>query len=235
MRKEIIFTSAALFRTENLALEMNSESSRDWIFSRGVLDLWVHNIGSTGFEPVRPSYTVIAFNVPLTHVVEDNTEIEEVNSYDTGSILRGLWAKNPAFRKPSQMTGHLLLEFANAEDANRAINEGLTICHKRVEIEKRKREPPRCRRCNTHGHYAAHAARPWTRSAAPAGTHTQLRRARPRSGSAATAGCTGMPRGRATARLSFARRRSRTSATWRTRFRTTSRMSSGRMPQPRRR
>ncbi|TRM60971.1 hypothetical protein BD626DRAFT_354885, partial [Schizophyllum amplum] len=142
-------------RTENLALEMNSESSRDWIFSRGVLDLWVHNIGSTGFEPVRPSYTVIAFNVPLTHVVEDNTEIEEVNSYDTGSILRGLWAKNPAFRKPSQMTGHLLLEFANAEDANRAINEGLTICHKRVEIEKRKREPPRCRRCNTHGHYAA--------------------------------------------------------------------------------
>ncbi|KAL1737841.1 hypothetical protein HDZ31DRAFT_12456, partial [Schizophyllum fasciatum] len=99
------------------------------------------------------TYTVIAFNVPLSHDVDKNAEIEEVNELPPGAINRGIWAKNPKFRSPQQLNGHLLLEFVSASDANKACLEGLIICSKRVTVEKRRNEPPRCRRCNKHGHY----------------------------------------------------------------------------------
>ncbi|KAL1658928.1 hypothetical protein GGF50DRAFT_21583, partial [Schizophyllum commune] len=138
-----------------VSFEMNTETARNWMFSDNlkILHLWLAALGDTTLEPVKPSFGGIAFNIPLSYDTNDNREIEQVNEYEEGAVNCTVWAKNPEYHSPHQLNGHLIIEFATPEAANRAFMEGLIICSKRVTVEKRRNEPPRCRRCNKHGHY----------------------------------------------------------------------------------
>ncbi|KAL1742510.1 hypothetical protein HDZ31DRAFT_4833, partial [Schizophyllum fasciatum] len=102
--------------------EMSSEGARDMLFSNNlrILQAWIQELGDPTLDPLRPTYTVIAFNVPLSHDVDKNAEIEEVNNLSPGAINWGIWAKNPKFRSPQQLNGHLLLECVSADGANKA-------------------------------------------------------------------------------------------------------------------
>ena len=63
------------------------------------------------------------------------------------------WAKPVNRRSPEQRTAHLILTFSNANAANRAITDGLTICNRRCHVEKVKREPTRCLKCQGWNHF----------------------------------------------------------------------------------
>ena len=64
------------------------------------------------------------------------------------------WAKPIHRRNPEQRTAHLILTFSNADAANRAITNGLYICGRRCHVERVKREPTRCLKCQGWNHFA---------------------------------------------------------------------------------
>jgi hypothetical protein len=102
-------------------------------------------------------YNVIAFNVPTDINPEEEShrlEICEVNGLELTTVASMKWAKAINRRSPSQRTAHLLLTFDNAHAANRAITNGLLICNRKCQIERTRREPIRCLKCQGWNHFA---------------------------------------------------------------------------------
>ena len=102
-------------------------------------------------------FNIIAFNVPLALDVYQNEHREEIceaNGLDKRTISAIKWAKAVENRSENQRTGHLILTFDNADAVNRAITNGLTICNRRCHVEKVKREPTRCLKCQGWNHFA---------------------------------------------------------------------------------
>ena len=73
---------------------------------------------------------------------------------DSTTITSARWAKAPDRRAPNQRTAHLLLSLNSVDAANRAITNGLSICNKRCHVERAKREPTRCLKCQGWNHFA---------------------------------------------------------------------------------
>jgi hypothetical protein len=64
------------------------------------------------------------------------------------------WVKPIHRRTLNQRTAHLFLMFTNTDAANRAITNGLNICSRRCHVERVKREPIRCLKCQGWNHFA---------------------------------------------------------------------------------
>ena len=64
------------------------------------------------------------------------------------------WTKAIENRSNNQRTAHLYLTFSNINLANRAITNSLSICNKRCHIEKCRKEPLRCLKCQSWNHLA---------------------------------------------------------------------------------
>ena len=106
----------------------------------------------------RPrTFNVMAFNAPLNVDTDDQNhlvEILEVNELEDNTILAMRWAKPINRRSKHQKSAHLILSYTNAVAANRAISNGITICHKRCYVERIKKEPIRCLKCQGWNHMA---------------------------------------------------------------------------------
>ena len=143
-------------RNGNTILEADSDEAATWL-SR------VEN-QARFCEEVDPNiafhtrtYSVMVFNVPIALDPNDDDhrqEICEANNFDPHIISAAKWAKSAEKRVPSQRTAHLLLTFVNADAANRAIVNGLSVCNRRCHVEKTKREPIRCLKCQGWNHFA---------------------------------------------------------------------------------
>ena len=110
----------------------------------------------------RLYHTVIQF-VPLTfktNRAEELHEVKEANGIAAGKIASAQWIKPMAMHKPSQTCGHLILSFQSPQPANDAPAYGFFICQKKVYMEKCKREPLRCLKCQGWGHMAANCMAP---------------------------------------------------------------------------
>jgi len=86
---------------------------------------------------------------------KDRKEIEESNNIPEGGLTKVRWIKPPARRKANQLFAHVIATFSDADAANRAIVNGLTICNKRVSVAKSKKEPIRCLKCQGWDHIAS--------------------------------------------------------------------------------
>ncbi|KAF5335308.1 hypothetical protein D9611_011656 [Ephemerocybe angulata] len=80
-------------------------------------------------------------------------EVEETNGYTTGDIVGCRWLKATTRRYPGQIQAHAIMTFRNANLANRAKDERLTICGTTVQVRKDKQEPHRCAKCQMYGHW----------------------------------------------------------------------------------
>ena len=89
-------------------------------------------------------------------------EICETNNidFDPIKISSAKWAKAIANRNSNQRSAHLYITFTNAEVTNRAITDGLYICHKKCQVEKSKCEPTRCLKCQGWNHLAKDCIEP---------------------------------------------------------------------------
>jgi hypothetical protein len=106
-------------------------------------------------------YNVMAFNVPTDINSEEDShrlEVCEANGLEPTTIASMKWAKAINRRSPSQRTAHLLLTFDNANAANRAIANGLYICNRKCQVERTRREPIRCLKCQGWNHFARDCA-----------------------------------------------------------------------------
>lgn len=143
-------------RTGGTVIEADSDELARWLSNKANQRKICDNIGSNTEFRTR-TYNVIAFNVPIAINPEDadhRTEICEANNLEPSNITSARWAKAVERRSLNQRTAHLLIAFDNADVANRAITNGLTICNRRCQIERTKREPTRCLKCQGWNHYA---------------------------------------------------------------------------------
>ena len=143
-------------RTGGIIAEMDSDTSAAWLSDSNNQRKLCDMIGSNAEFRTR-AFNVIAFNVPLTINPDDEShrqEICEANDYEQGTITATKWAKAIEKRNPSQRTAHLFITFSNADAANRSITNGIYICNRRCHVEKTKREPMRCLKCQGWNHIA---------------------------------------------------------------------------------
>jgi hypothetical protein len=120
------------------------------------------------------SFNIIAFNVSIAlepEKADHRQEISEANDLEPGTITSAKWAKAIDKRAPTQRTAHLLLTLNNIEAANRAITSGLTICNRKCHVERTKREPIRCLKCQGWNHLAKECTEEKSSCANCAGPH----------------------------------------------------------------
>ena len=137
-------------------IEMENDHALNWLKKTENSFAFRVEIGPDVMVKQR-THPIIAFNTPLTfdpgnpdHIAE----FREVNNVDQDTNLTLRWLKPPLRRTQEQKTAHLLLTFTEATGANRAISEGLLICGRRVRVEKTKKEPTRCLKCQGWNHLA---------------------------------------------------------------------------------
>jgi len=102
-------------------------------------------------------YNLIAHNVAIAIDTENQRhreEICEVNHLKEDAIVAMRWIKPIQRRSAGQKTAHLILLFNDVDTANRSIANGLTVCSRRVRVEKIRKEPIRCLKCHGWNHYA---------------------------------------------------------------------------------
>jgi hypothetical protein len=137
-------------------IEADSDDAAKWIAADENQHKICKELGDNTTFRTR-TYNIMALNIPLILDPENNDhrlEICEANNLDQSAITSIKWAKAINKRSPTQRTAHLLLTFSNADAANRAITSGLYICNKRCHVEKAKREPTRCLKCQGWNHLA---------------------------------------------------------------------------------
>ncbi|OBZ74370.1 hypothetical protein A0H81_05496 [Grifola frondosa] len=90
----------------------------------------------TSFSPSTPS---------ALRAVESDSRLQ------SNTILKARWIKPVERRSPGQKVAHLFLDFDSPYTANRAIDNGIFIENKKVNVRKAKIEPRRCLKCQVIG------------------------------------------------------------------------------------
>ena len=143
---------------KGIILEADSDPAARWLTQVNNQQKICKKIDPTIKFQAR-NYMVIALNVPAdmdpknhSHIVE----ICEANNFpaEPPAIITANWAKALENHNTNQCTAHLYLTFNNTETANRAIISSLLICNKKCSVEKRRREPTRCLKCQGWNHIA---------------------------------------------------------------------------------
>jgi hypothetical protein len=136
-------------KDDSVLIEVDSDVAAKWFTNI------LNRVGLCGVLGEHVSFrsrmfNVLAFNVPLTTDPRDIahlTEINEVNDLEDFSVKAIRWAKPLNRRSPQQKSAHLVLTFNDPEAANHAILNGIMICHKKCHIERIKKEPIQCLKC----------------------------------------------------------------------------------------
>jgi hypothetical protein len=143
-------------RSGGIVMEAENDETATWLSSADNQRKICNKIGAHA-EFRNRTYNIIAFNVPLAINPDDaehRLEICEANNMDGTTISSAKWAKAVERRSPQQRTAHLLLTLNNVDAANRAITNGISICNRRCHVERTKREPIRCLKCQGWNHLA---------------------------------------------------------------------------------
>src|ERR1700678_804902 len=142
-------------RSGGTVIEADSDEVATWLTSSANQARLCDKLGDKA-EFRNRSYNIIVFNVPLTINPEEEghrMEICEANGFEPTTIVSAKWAKAVNRRIPNQRTAHLLLTVDNANAANRAITNGLLICNKKCQVERTRKEPIRCLKCQGWNHF----------------------------------------------------------------------------------
>jgi hypothetical protein len=148
--------SVVISRSGGMVIEADTDEVAAWLSNGSNQGKLCEKLGPKAEFRTR-SYGVIAFNVPTDINPEDENhriEICEANGLELTTIASTKWAKAIDKRSPSQRTAHLLLSFEDANSANRAITNGLLICNRKCQVERTRKEPIRCLKCQGWNHFA---------------------------------------------------------------------------------
>ena len=160
-------------RNGSTLIEADTDSTATWLMNAANQQKLCKLLGPN-IEFRSRSYVTIALNVPIALNPDDSRHLEEVheaNDLEIPTISSAKWAKAVDKRSPDQRTAHLLITFNSAEAANRAIVSGLTVCNRRCRVEKSKREPIRCLKCQGWNHLAKECLEVEDKCANCAGPH----------------------------------------------------------------
>jgi hypothetical protein len=154
-------------------IEVDSDTAANWLANHVNSANFAITLGE-GIKFRWRTYNVLAFNVPLAMDPDDaahREEINEVNDLEECAVMATRWAKPINRRSIQQRSAHLILSFASPEAANHAISNGIIICHKKCHVERLKKEPIRCLKCQGWNHMARDCTETKDRCSNCAGEH----------------------------------------------------------------
>ena len=125
----------------NHLIEVDSDHTAIWFANKTNSTEFCSILGvEVKFKP--RTYSVLAFNVPLTiDPLNDKhrEEINKANDLEDNAITAIRWAKPINRRLEQQRSAHLVLAFPLPEAANRAISNGIIICNRKCHVERVKK------------------------------------------------------------------------------------------------
>jgi hypothetical protein len=140
----------------NVLIEVDSDAAVNW-FTNHANRIELCGIMGDNVSFRTRIFNVLAYNAPLTIDPAEQKhvdELNEINDLEETPIAAIRWAKPMNRRSPQQRSAHLILSFLTPDAANRAITNGITICGKKCHIDRIKREPIRCLKCQGWNHMA---------------------------------------------------------------------------------
>jgi hypothetical protein len=147
-----------------LLLELNSEVTGDWLRDPNNSASFRKNAGiEVDFTP--RTFNILAKFMPTETFNTDNeehlSELREENCWEKNMMIKARWAKAIENRKPGQAHAHLILTFADRDETNALLlKRGFISYHGlRIGIEKDRRIPMRCARCQMFSHIAKDCSR----------------------------------------------------------------------------
>ncbi|KDQ52755.1 hypothetical protein JAAARDRAFT_112888, partial [Jaapia argillacea MUCL 33604] len=153
------FVGLVRLHNGGILFELNSAEAADWVRSNEVREHFLRQFNENASMKSR-TFSLIARFIPLSFqpdIPSALREVKEANSdrIASGSLVRARWVKPVYRRDPTQTCGHVILVFSDVKAANTAILNGLLIRQKRIQVEKTKKEPLRCLKCQGWNHIAA--------------------------------------------------------------------------------
>ncbi|KAJ6504261.1 hypothetical protein C8R47DRAFT_954404, partial [Mycena vitilis] len=140
-----------------VVFDCRDEKTAVWIASAAVVPQFLAAFGGTWvYKPRRTE--LIAEMVPVDIRIDDPATwraVERDGGYPEGVIVGARWVKNPARRAEGQRVAHLKVDFAKAEAANYAIDNGFYWQGRHITVRQTEEEAKRCLRCQKFdGHFA---------------------------------------------------------------------------------
>ena len=154
----IQFIGARKLHNRRVIYKMGTAETAHWLKSNANISKFLQVFSATSVIK-QHSYLVIAEYIPLSFNPTNQlhlTDIENENRLEPEGILSACWIKPTYRHKQGQRTAHGILGFAQPEEANLAIRNGVVIAGKRVWARKLLQEPRRCLKCQQIG--ATHIA-----------------------------------------------------------------------------
>ena len=151
----VVFVGAKKMRNGNILYQLNSHDAGTWIKREDVQKTFMENYGGTGKMQNKLHYVVAEF-VPVTFIENSSfihARIEEESEIAADSLVFSKYIKPAHLRSNNQKVAHVTLGFNSRHTANDAIQSGLFIEGKHVDVRKKLTEPRRCLKCQRFGHY----------------------------------------------------------------------------------
>lgn len=148
------FIGAKRLRNGNILYAMNTKEAADWMKKKEAQKAFGEKYGGMTNVRTRLLYAIAEF-VPTTFGAGSdfaNAQVEDVNKLHAGSLAYSKWIKPENLRSPSQRSAHAILGFTSREEANKALEYGLYMEGRAVQVRKMLPEPKRCLKCQRHGH-----------------------------------------------------------------------------------
>lgn len=151
---DLRFTSVRRMKKGGILFDTNTNEAADWLREEATQRDFTKHFSATavvqGYQ-----FRVLAEFVPITFDAGSTlaaATIEEANYLPAGSVVEVGWVKRADRRSATQQVAHLKIVFAKIEQANDAIEKGLSIQGKGVNVRQMIVEPQRCAKCQLYGH-----------------------------------------------------------------------------------
>lgn len=140
-----------------LLMELDSQESATWLRQNDTRTRFIALFDDKATIRER-HFNIIGSFIPFTSKADTEAglrEIESVNNIPAQTITRGKFVKPEYKRRKDQQVGHAIFSFTTPEQANAAIVSGLYISQTRIDLQRCKKEPIRCLKCQGWNHVAA--------------------------------------------------------------------------------
>ncbi|KAH6910036.1 hypothetical protein BKA70DRAFT_1469505 [Coprinopsis sp. MPI-PUGE-AT-0042] len=147
------FVAAMKKKDGAVVYEMDNAAASAWLAKRGNGEALAANFGGEvkvkgqGFK-LEVAHVPTAYNGNMMKLMET---LEKENGMPSGILSGAKWRRNPKYWKADQETAHLDIVLANAENANKLIDTGLTLGEAKLGVKKPPPQPRRCQDCQIMG------------------------------------------------------------------------------------
>lgn len=151
--------SVSKLRKGGILLETNKVEAAEWLKEEANSNNFRKQI-KVNVDFTKRTYSMIVKFVQVNFDPDDERHIRELkedNCWDGTNFVKARWAKPIERRNPHQTHAHLIVNLKDENEVNSLIH-GRGYIHlwgRRLQVEKDKRSPVRCAKCQIFGHFAS--------------------------------------------------------------------------------